>query len=129
MDQEDRDRLALLIKEKRLAKFKTVTAAIRAAEVNTETWNRTERGEVVRDDRLAAVLEALWPESGGAWWKLLDEDGTPASEPTTVGAGTDDGDTLLFRRPPGLTDAEWEQLRADQGEYWQWRVEKAAGER
>ena len=40
-----------------------------------------------------------------------------------------DDSTLLFRRPDGMSDAEWERLKDDQRGYWEWQIEKANRER
>ena len=51
----------------------------------------------------------------------------PFSE--TVGADPEDGrrselDTLLYRRPAGLTDGEWEQIKRESRGFIEWQVEK-----
>jgi hypothetical protein len=48
----------------------------------------------------------------------------------TVGRGPDDAaresgaDTLLFRRPAGLTDQEWEQIKRESRGFIEWQVER-----
>lgn len=56
---------------RRRAKFGTKSAAYRKAGLNAATWDRVELGESVRDDRLAAAIQLLWPESGGDWRRVL----------------------------------------------------------
>lgn len=47
----------------------------------------------------------------------------------TVGGNADDADSLLYRRPDGLSDAEWGRLKNETREYLEWLIEKAARER
>lgn len=47
----------------------------------------------------------------------------------SVSAAPHNGSTLLFRRPDGLTDAEWERVKDDAGGYIEWLIERAARER
>lgn len=90
MDEEQRVELSGRIKEQRISQFGTITAAIRAASINTETWNRAERGEKIRDDRMAAIVKVLWPHSGGMWNRIDDPVEAPReSAPAPVGAGVD----------------------------------------
>lgn len=75
---------------------------------------------------LGAVERALgWPVSSIA---LMLEGG----DPPTVGGDTDDAETedeLLYRRPEGLTDEEWERVKAESRGFIEWQIEKAARER
>lgn len=50
-----------------------------------------------------------------------DEDG--------VGAVSEDDDTLLYRRPPGLSDEEWTRLKTQTRDWIEWQLDRAAGER
>ena len=56
--------------------------------------------------------------------ELLD---APTSE--TVGAAPEDEDTLLFRRPEGLSDMEWAAMQRAMRGGWEWEIRKAARER
>lgn len=47
----------------------------------------------------------------------------------TVGAQGKDADSLLYRRPDGVSDAEWERIRDQSRDYIEWLIEKAARER
>lgn len=49
--------------------------------------------------------------------------------PTSVGGNTDDADSLLYRRPDGMSDADWERLKNETREYLKWLIERAARER
>lgn len=51
----------------------------------------------------------------------------PVSE--SVGAAAEDGgaserDALLFRRPPGLTDDEWERIKRESRGFIEWQVQR-----
>ena len=56
--------------------------------------------------------------------ELLD-----APESESVGADSEDGDTLLFRRPEGLSDMEWAAMQRAMRGGWEWEIRKAARER
>jgi hypothetical protein len=50
--------------------------------------------------------------------------------PETVGGGADHGkgseeDTLLYRRPEGLTDGEWEQIKRESRGFIEWQIQRA----
>lgn len=51
----------------------------------------------------------------------------------TVGGSAQDADveeeTLLYRRPDGLTDQEWERVKLESREFIEWQIEKASRER
>ncbi len=85
MEEAQRKELGERIRARRIDVFGTVTAAVRAAEVNPETWSRAERGDSIRADRMAAIIKALWPESGGLPDRI---DATPPTS-APVGAGVD----------------------------------------
>lgn len=71
MTDDDRERIGRSVEVRRRAKFGTKSAAYRKAGLNAATWDRVELGEAVRDDRLAAALKLLWPESGGDWHQVI----------------------------------------------------------
>lgn len=49
-------------------------------------------------------------------------------ESESVGAVTEDDDTLLYRRPAGITDEKWRQLRARTRNLVEWEIEQALKE-
>lgn len=60
--------------------------------------------------------------------------GGPDPDPDfDVGAASEDPeiteDELLYRRPEGLTDAEWERIREQARGFIEWQIDKAARER
>lgn len=61
----------------------------------------------------------------------LDIWGDPTQ--ATVGADHDDSqqleDSLLYRRPEGLADEEWEEIKRETRGYLEWQIERAARER
>lgn len=74
-----------------------------------------------------------WPP--GAMTAIAD--GANAPDPTvqdvaTVGGDTQDAETqddLLYRRPEGFTDAEWERVKEESRGFIEWQIEKASRER
>lgn len=63
-----------------------------------------------------------------------DEVGAVLADPSSVGATTQDeaspqGDSLLFQRPPGLSDDQWAQIRDDMGEYLELEIRRASRQR
>lgn len=46
-----------------------------------------------------------------------------------VVADSDTGDSLLFRRPDGISDQEWSVVRARMGTGWEWELRQAHLER
>jgi hypothetical protein len=75
---------------------------------------------------LGAIERALdWPVSSIA--QMLE-----GGEPPAVGGDVKDPDTqdeLLYRRPEGLTDAEWERVKEESRGFIEWQIERAARER
>jgi hypothetical protein len=88
MDEEQRRQLGDRIQSQRIAVFGTVTAAVRAAMVNPETWARAERGDSIRADRMAAIVRALWPHTMGRV-ELIDQEVLIDEPHIPVGAGID----------------------------------------
>lgn len=71
----------------RITRYGTKMAAYQAAGVNSATWDRIEKGEPVREDRLIAVVKTLWPDTGGQWQKVPGIDSTdPRSYPVFGGS-------------------------------------------
>lgn len=54
-------------------------------------------------------------------------------EEATVGDATQDAtreeEALLYRRPDGLSDEEWERVKRESREFIEWQIEKASRER
>lgn len=77
-----------------------------------------------------------WPE--GTAWQVLTTGYDPVADPPGVSLKKahqpradrqQDADSLLYRRPDGLSDAEWERLKSETREYLEWLIEKASRER
>ena len=49
--------------------------------------------------------------------------------PKTVSGSTDDDDALLYRRPEGLTDRQWEAIKEETRPWIEYQIQRAAGER
>lgn len=47
----------------------------------------------------------------------------------TVSAAEDTVGQLLFRRPEGLTDQQWDEMRSRMEQGWEWELRQAARER
>lgn len=86
MNEKGRKELGRRIRAKRIKEFGTSTAAEREAKVNNATLKRAEQGLPVRDDRLAAIIKALWPASDGDWERLDDPPASTTERPRAVGA-------------------------------------------
>ena len=56
-------------------------------------------------------------------------DGEVPQPRTNVGGNADDADSLLYRRPEGMSDADWGRLKNETREYLEWLIEKASRER
>lgn len=61
-------------------------------------------------------------------------DGAPAPDATETPVGDDtenaaEVDELLYRRPEGLSDEEWAQIKDESRGFIEWQIEKAARER
>lgn len=56
----------------------------------------------------------------------VDSDGTSGG---SVGPAAQDAPLFRYQRPDGLTDQEWDDLRRQHADYWDWLVERAARER
>lgn len=83
-------------------------------------------GEDLRsaEDELVHVRQAL--EFGRAELARLAKE---AAKAKPVGAGSKDADSLLYRRPDGVSDQEWERIRDQSRDYIEWLIDKAARER
>lgn len=57
------------------------------------------------------------------------QDATVRAPAASVGPSSEDADTLLFKRPEGLSDEAWERLQAEHKDYWQWLLDRASRER
>lgn len=89
-------------------------------------------------ESLASVSKALgW--AAGTWRRILDDAGYSVDAPqaqldlgdpgVVVGAPSKDADSLLYRRPDGVSDQEWERIRDQSRDYIEWLIDKAARER
>lgn len=101
-------------------------AAMGGPSTTTQTKVRHTDGPISRQTlrRLDAVMG--WP-NGTAAGILQGEHppGVPDLDSETVGPSGDTEDHLLFARPDGLTDEEWETAKANAGELVRWVFEKA----
>ena len=78
-----------------------------------------------------ALIEQIYEWEPGSIRSVL-AGGMPrpkSGEGANVGASAEDEDTLLYRRPSGLSDREWEHLKAETREYIEWQMNRVARER
>lgn len=62
----------------------------------------------------------------------ISDGAEPPNLDTAVGGDTQDAETedeLLYRRPEGLSDAEWERVKRESRGFIEWQIERAARER
>lgn len=58
------------------------------------------------------------------------EDGTrDTTQTAVVRPQSDDAPAFRYQRPEGLSDQEWDELRRQHADYWDWLVERASRER
>lgn len=115
------------------------------AETAHRQWTNTELARRAEAD-IATISDFLsgerWPKSPtqGRIESALDwPAGTISAiaagmDPPAVGGNTQDADAetedeLLYRRPEGLTDEEWERVKEESRGFIEWQIEKAARER
>jgi transcriptional regulator with XRE-family HTH domain len=67
-----------------------------------------------------ATDEDLPDPAAAALWRDVD---------VPVGPAGEDMPLFRYQRPAGLTDQEWDDLRRQHADYWDWLVERAARER
>lgn len=147
------------IRAAREGKRLTIRAAAKAAGISEARWRQLEAGyQTVGGVRVPAVPKARtarlmadavyvsperacelagYPHDHGGLW---NPDSTSSREQlrrlTTQiehePVGPDGEDALpafRYQRPPGLTDQEWDDLRRQHADYWDWLVERASRER
>jgi hypothetical protein len=71
-----------------------------------------------------------WP--AGTMTEIADGGDVPDHQAGDVGGATQDAETedeLLYRRPEGLSDEEWERVKEESRGFIEWQIEKAARER
>ena len=66
---------------------------------------------------------------GGALSVLRGDNPVPVSDPRPemVRPRDNTGDQLVYARPDGLTDDEWDRIVANVGEYAEWAISRALG--
>lgn len=114
------------------------------AELAARRWNNTRLAREAGAD-IATISDFLsgarWPKSPtqGKVETALDwPPGTISSiaagmDPPSVGGSADDADSspdeLLYRRPDGISDEDWERVKRESREYIEWQIERASRER
>lgn len=94
------------------------------------------RGEAIQVVAPAATLARMARVVGVTAEELRGVGRDDAAEEMTETDGTlvrpTDDDALpafRYQRPAGLTDQQWDDLRRQHADYWDWLVERAARER
>lgn len=67
-----------------------------------------------------------WP--GGTAAGIVRGEAPPDPGAEAVGAVVEDDDALLYARPDGLTDGEWQKIKTHAGEFVRWQIEQAMRE-
>lgn len=77
---------------------------------------------------LGAIEKALgWP--AGTIASMLAGGPAPSVGGETEDVGNEDEDTLLYRRPEGISDDEWERIKKESRGFIEWQIQRAAEER
>lgn len=70
---------------------------------------------------------ANWPD--GTARRVWDDPDVSTTQTGPVGGNPDDDDSLLYRRPDNMSDAEWRRLKNETREYLEWLIDRATRER
>lgn len=112
------------------AGYKKPAAFAEVVDLTTRTLGDIERGELGKRkafsrETLAVIERAVgWPP--GTWRRILDEPNFQPAADVALDIGLDqllvpqpenEQDGLVIRRPEGMSDAAWEELRIDVEEY------------
>lgn len=77
---------------------------------------------------LGALEKAVeWP--AGTIVRMLDGGEAPPVGGPAHDADSGEEDALLYRRPEGLSDQEWEQIKQESRGFIEWQINRAAQER
>lgn len=82
--------------------------------------------------RTQGRIEKALGWAAGTLTEIADGGPAPDAAEPPVGADTDDPETedeLMYRRPEGLSDEEWSQIKNESRGFIEWQIEKAARER
>lgn len=111
-----------------------------AADITLRTLADIETGQLrsrksFSAESLATISKVLgW--APGTWRRVLDDPEAAVTHQQmslpgvdAVGPSPQDEDSLLYRRPDGLSDAAWEKLKNETREYLEWMIDRASRER
>lgn len=71
MTKGQRKDLARRVEDKRLSDYGgNRRAAYTDAKVNSATWTKAEKGEVIAERSYVAIIGTLWPETQGDWRRM-----------------------------------------------------------
>jgi transcriptional regulator with XRE-family HTH domain len=87
------------------------------------------RGQRPSYDLAVATARAFHADEGEALAAAGYDVPSAGAPPRAVGPSDDAAPLFRYQRPPGLTDQEWDDLRRQHADYWDWLVERAARER
>lgn len=127
--EEGRRRARLAVKTELSRRGWNVQDLTNATGVNRSTLGDFLNGERWPQVRTLSAIEKTLGWAAGTFALILD-----GEEPlVAVGGDTQDvpeeESALLYRRPEGLSDAEWERVKQESREFIEWQIEKASRER
>jgi DNA-binding Xre family transcriptional regulator len=121
-----------------------VRLAVRA-HMAARAWNKAELQEAAGIDANTAgdfLNGVRWPQAKtlsrietalewapGTIAGMLEGEPAPAVGGVPQDEASPQGDSLLFQRPPGLSDDQWAQIRNDMGEYLELEIRRASRQR
>lgn len=101
-------------------------AAMGGPSTTTQTKVRTTDGPISRQTQRQLDQLMGWPAGTSAG--ILRGELPPGAAEGSVSASPDTDDSLLFVRPPGVTDQEWIRIKDEAQGYIEWQIEKARRE-
>lgn len=128
IEDAEREKLGQDVAAMRVQRGWSKEEAARRAGVSSITWKRVEDGLRVQDAKLGRVVQALgyYLSEEGVIRQPVSLEKTPRPDDVKPEEAQD---TLLYRRPDGLSDAEWDKLKAETRDYLDYLIDKAARER
>lgn len=126
--EESRRRVRIAVKGAMSSRGWNIQQLIDASGLDRSTLGDFLAGERWPQSRtLGAIERSLdWPP--GSIANVL-EGGEPPAVSGPAQDAPQEEDSLLYRRPEGLTDQEWEQVKAESRGFIEWQIERAARER
>lgn len=102
-------------------------AAAGGPSTTSQTKVRQSDGRVAR--QTLQKIDAVTGWAPGTALRILRGESLDGPTPENVGSSPDDEDSLLFRRPAGLSDQEWRSMQERMRGGWEWELRRADRER